>query len=457
MRTLSAYVVVLARNRQYTVFQAGWHRWDEHIHRYAHLLMSHGGILIAPESVDFPLSGVRVIDMGIFWAGPYAGSLLGAMGADVIKVESVHHPDGFRFLNVHPDDGDRYYDRSWLWQSTNLDKRAITLDLRSCKARDIIFRLIAEADILIENFSARVLDQLGISYEVLHELNPGLIVARMPGFGLSGPWRDYVGWAAVFEQLSAQAWVTGWEGSSPLVPGGYADPIVAVHSLVAILAALAHLERTGDGQLIEVSQYEVMVNVTAAQTIEYSLTGVVPGRVGNRSRTLAPQGLYRCADGWIALSVRSDHDWVQLSKAVDQPAWVDDPDVQSVDGRRAAHDAIDRVLNAWCARLDADQVVTRITAHGVPVAAVLNSSKPHYSRQLAARGFYEVMEHPLVGTRLYPRWAMRSPELLPQAHRRPAPMLGQHNYEVLTELGLSAAEIEDLRSEGLIGDCLELS
>lgn len=406
-------------------------------------------------SQSLPLAGLRVVDLGIFWAGPYASMFLGAMGADVIKIESAHRPDGFRFSNVFPSDGDRYYERSWLWQSANLDKRGITLDLTRDEGRELAHTLIRDADVLIENFSARVIDQLGLGYDIIRALNPRLVMVRMPGFGLTGPWRDHVGWAAVFEQLSGMAWTTGFPQSAPLVPGGYADPIVGAHALVAVLAALRHRDRTGEGQLIELSQHEVLVNVTAAQIIEFSLTGTVPGRTGNRSRRFAPQGVYRCADGrWLALSIRDERDWVALCTVLDRADWSAAGDLRSVDSRRDAHDEIDRGIADWCRRLSAPEAAEQLSEADVPAAAVLDSAHPQRDPHLSSRGYYQRLDHPVVGERLHPGWALHAPAVAPSAHRLPAPTLGQHNEEVLTELGLSVSQISALRASGVIGDRL---
>ena len=254
-----------------------------------------------------PFDDVKVLDLSTFWAGAYLTCYLGAFGADITKVESIQRPDGFRYSGAYAHEGDLWYERSGMWQATNLNKRDITLDLNSDDGRDLARRLVRDADVVVENFSPRVVEQFGLDYESLVALNPDVIQVRMPGFGLQGPWRDYVGWAFNFEQTSGMAAVTGYPDGPPCVLQGPADPIVGVHAGVALLAALEHRRRTGEGQLIEIAQIEVAASVVAEPVIEHSMNGVVMPREGNRQRGYL-QGVYPTAvDGeWVAISISDD-------------------------------------------------------------------------------------------------------------------------------------------------------
>src|SRR5262249_10851827 len=185
-------------------------------------------------------------------------------------------PDGFRYSGAYPHEGELWYERSGMWQATNLNKRDITLDLTSDEARDLARRLVREADVVVENFSPRVVEHFGLDYESLAALKPDVIQVRMPGFGLTGPWRDYVGWAFNFEGTSGMAAVTGYPDGPPCVLQGPADPIVGVHAGVALLAALEHRHRTGEGQLIEIAQIEVAACAAAGPVLAYSMTGSFP-------------------------------------------------------------------------------------------------------------------------------------------------------------------------------------
>ena len=272
-----------------------------------------------------PFADVKVLDLTTFWAGAYLTCYLGAFGADIVKVESIQRPDGFRYSGAWAHEGDRWYERGGLWQATNLNKRDITLDLTSDEGRDLVRHLVREADVVVENFSPRVIEQFGLDYESLVELKPDVILVRMPGFGLRGPWREYVGWALNFEQTAGMAAVTGYPDGPPCTLQGPADPIVGVHAGIALLAALEHRRRTGEGQLIEVVQIEVAACVTAEPVIEYSMNGIIQPRNGNRCRGIA-QGVYPTAvdDDWVAISVRDDADWGNLVAAMSRPDLLED-------------------------------------------------------------------------------------------------------------------------------------
>ena len=378
-----------------------------------------------------PFDGLRVVDLGTFWAAPYATLYLGAFGADVIKIESVQRPDGFRFSAAFPQEGADWYERSGLWQATNLNKRDVTLDLTQPDGVELLRALVRRADVLIENFSPRVVDQFGLGFEEVKALNPGVVMVRMPGFALEGPWRDYVGWAMSFEQTSGMAMVTG-DGSRPINPGGFLDPVVGMHAVVAIQAALTHRDATGQGQLIEMAQVEVGAGLTAEQVIEHSLTGRVLRGEGNRSSRAVQQGVYRSADdAWVAISVR-DGDIATLG---------------DIYGR----------LAEWVSARPASEVVDGLQAKGVPAAALLTATAMYDDAQLNAREYYQPIDHPLTGVRRYPGWPMRFSAGVPSAHRFSAPTLGQHNDEVLAgELALDAARLADLRARLVIGEQMAL-
>ena len=176
-----------------------------------------------------PFAGLRVVDLGSFWAGPYCTMYLGALGAEVIKVESTRRPDGFRFSGAVPQMGEDWYERGGIFAATNLNKREVTLELSTAAGRDLLLRLVKDADVVLENFSARVIEQFDLGYDRLRVVQPGLVMVRMPGFGLEGPWRDYVGWAMVIEQATGMASVTG-PPDLPMHPGGLADPVIGMHA-----------------------------------------------------------------------------------------------------------------------------------------------------------------------------------------------------------------------------------
>jgi crotonobetainyl-CoA:carnitine CoA-transferase CaiB-like acyl-CoA transferase len=402
---------------------------------------------------SMPFAGLKVLDLTTFWAGAYLTCYLGAFGAQIVKVESVQRPDGFRYSGAWAYEGDRWYERSAMWQGTNLNKRDITLDLTSGQGHDLIRRLVRDADVVVENFSPRVIEQFGLDYESLVTHRPDVILVRMPGFGLQGPWRDYVGWAFNFEQASGMSAATGYAEGPPCNLQGPADPIVGVHAGVALLAALKHRQRTGEGQLIEIAQVEVTACVTAEPVIEFSMNGVVRPREGNRRRECV-QGVYPTAvDGaWVAISVRHDADWAQLATAMGRAELLDDARFASADQRQLAHDDFDTVVSDWTRTQTAAEIIDALGARRVPAEQVLTPDRMYDISQLDARGYYEEVEHPVTGPHRYPGWPFKITPGPRHHHRFAPPTLGQHNEEILRGLGVTDDQLDELRAQHVIGE-----
>jgi crotonobetainyl-CoA:carnitine CoA-transferase CaiB-like acyl-CoA transferase len=403
-----------------------------------------------------PLEGVRIVDLTAFWAGPAATHLLAAFGAEVIKVESIQRPDGIRYSGGMRKDVDDWWEYGWVFHAMNTNKRSVTLDLGSADGRRLLLELAAGADVVIENFSPRVMEQFGLTADVLLEDNPRLVVARMPAFGLDGPWRERVGFAPTMEQLAGLAWVTGMPDAPPVTPRGACDPLAGVHAAFAVLAALNFAERTGIGQQIELPMLETVLNATAIQAIEYEVFGKTLSRRGNRGHGGLIQNLYRCVgaperDDWIAVTVHDDQQWRALVDLMGQPDWCDDG-LATAAGRRERADDIDRRLQEWFAGQPLESTVERLAAVGVPAAPVVSPSLVTENPQLVDRGFFEKMAHSSIGSALYPcppfaalsgqdRWLLRPP-----------PLLGEHNGEVLRDrCGLTDEELANLAASGVIG------
>ena len=403
--------------------------------------------------VSLPFAGLKVFDLSTFWAGAYLTCYLGAFGADVIKVESIQRPDGHRYSGSLLREGDDWYERGPLWQGTNLNKRDITLDLTSAAGRELALRLVAEADVVVENFSPRVVEQFGLDYDSIVNINPSVIMVRMPGFGLAGPWRDYVGWALNIEQVSGMSAATGYADGPPCNLQGPADPIAGVHACIALLAALEHRRSAGEGQLIEVAQIEVGAAVTAEPVIEYSLTGTVRPREGNRHREYA-QGVYPTStvDEWAAISVRDDADWLAVVAAMDREDLADDPSFATSEARRQNHDEFDEILANWTCEQSADELVAMLGQRGVPSERLLAADRMYDVEQLEVRGFYQDLYHSITGRHRFPGWPFRISPGPAHHHLSASPTLGQHNAEVLGALGLSDDEIAALREQRVIGE-----
>jgi crotonobetainyl-CoA:carnitine CoA-transferase CaiB-like acyl-CoA transferase len=409
-----------------------------------------------------PFEDLRVLDMTAFWAGPLAGHVLALLGAEVIHLESANRPDGVRLVGGVPQSEERYWERGPIFAALNTNKKSLTLDLRTPRGNEVFRQFVKTCDVVIENYTPRVLDQLGIDYEALRSDRPDLVMVRMPGFGLDGPWRDQAAFAFVIEDASGLTWLTGHPDLLPFEPYTVGDPNAGLHALFGLLLALQHRRRTGEGGLVEASMVDAALNVAAEQVIEHSAYGALLTREGNRGPMAAPQNLYRVArpdenardDAWVAVAVATDEQWRSLRAALGEPAWAAGTELETKGGRVRAQDEIDAGLAEWCRNKQADEIVRRLAEAGVPVATVI---QPHHQPDLPpfqSRHFFEEVKHPVIGNSRYSTLPIRFGRGPERWHTRHAPLLGEHNRELLGELGLTDDDITTLEAEGIIGESL---
>jgi crotonobetainyl-CoA:carnitine CoA-transferase CaiB-like acyl-CoA transferase len=399
---------------------------------------------------ELPLAGLRVLDATAWWAGPSSTQLLAYLGADVIHLESITRPDGARM--VAPP-GDHFWEKSGLYLGCNSNKRSVTLALDDPRGLERVMKLIESVDAVVENFSPRVFDRFGLTWETIHAINPRAILVRMPAFGLDGPWRDNVGFAQTMEQMSGMAWVTGYPDKQPRIPLGPCDPNAGTHATFALLVALWRREQTGEGSFVEATMVESALNVSAEQSVVSSAYGVTPMRMGNRGPDAAPQNLYRCAgeDEWLALAVASDAHWSALVEVLGRPAWATDPALAGVAGRRAAHDRIDAELGAWLADRDAAATAALLLAAGVPAARAADPRRTSEHERHRQRRWFEAVEHPVNGRMLLPGPPFRFASIETWTRTRP-PLLGEHTEALLAgELAEDPAEYAELEAAGVVG------
>lgn len=415
---------------------------------------AHNRIATAAERAPrLPLEGVRIIDATAWWAGPSSTHILAALGADVIHLESTDHPDGARMAAAAFANQPQWWERSGMYLATNTNKRGLTLDLSSPEGRELLFGLVKCSDVLVENFSPRVFDNFAITWEAISEQNPRIVMVRMPAFGLDGPWRNNVGFAQTMEQMTGMAWVTGHEYDQPRIPRGPCDPLAGMHSAFAMLAGLRRRDETGQGALIEVSMVESALNAAAEQVVEFTAYGNLISRLGNRSRDAAPQGLYQCAgtERWLAISVATDEHWRLLKSALGDPDWANDPALDAHQGRVRAHDLIDKHLEQWAGDQDSSAAAQMLVEYGVPAADLADARIGSMHPQLVARGFFESLDHPIVGRHHVPAIPFKY-RSVDKWYRSTAPTLGQHNASILGDLlGLDPASIAVLTEKGVIG------
>jgi len=398
---------------------------------------------------QLPLLGVRVIDCTAWWAGPVAPHALACLGADVIKVESVTRPDLMRYSATKAPTEERWWEWGPIFHAVNAGKRGITVDLTRPEGVAVFERLLATADVLLENYTPRVMEQFGLGWERVHALNPATVMVRMPAFGLDGPWRERTGFAQTMESVAGMAWLTGFADGPPVLVRGACDPLAGMHAVVATLLALAERDRDGQGRLVESVMVEAALNVAAEQVVDLGAGGPLQRREGNRGPVAAPQGVYRCAgeDRWVAVAVASDEQWSRLCEVAGREP---DPALGSAAGRRAEHDRIDEWLTAWTSAREAGEVAERLAGAGVPAAVVVPARDVVHNPQLRSRGMFEEEDHPVTGRHELPTFPVRFSRV-ERWHRRPSPTLGQHNQEVLGEVA-GAAEIAGLEAAGVVGD-----
>ncbi|MBM3156015.1 MAG: CoA transferase [Chloroflexi bacterium] len=400
---------------------------------------------------ELPLKGVRIIDACIYWAGPMATMLLADLGAEVIKVESIQRLDHLRLLGGWPTpDG---YEWSAVFNGANRNKYGITLNMNSPKGRDIFKQLVKLGDIVTENFSPRVMENWGLSYKELKKINPRIIMLSMPGFGTTGPWRNYVTFGPNVEMVSGMPIVSGYPDGTPMMTGYVADPAAGLMGAVAVMTALRYRQRTGKGQRIDLSQIEAFTGFMGAPIMDYSMNKRIQKRMGNRHSSLAPQGTYRCKgnDEWVDIAVSSDEEWQGFCEAMGNPPWTQWHRFADALSRYENHDEMDKLIEEWTSQRDKREVMQILQEAGVAAAPVLNYGEVLSDPQMVERGFFETVTRPVTGTHPYPGTPMKFTET-PLGIRKAAPTLGEDNEYILTRLlKMSKQEIEQLAAEEIIG------
>jgi crotonobetainyl-CoA:carnitine CoA-transferase CaiB-like acyl-CoA transferase len=404
------------------------------------------------STAALPYHGVRVLDLTHFWAGPIATMLLGALGADVIKVESIQRPDGYRF-SLAPTGVERWWERGPLWNGTNSNKRGITLDLSSPRGREIAERLVACSDVVINNFSNRVMANLGLDDARLQELNPRVIAVSLPGYGAGGPWQDFAGWAFPIEHVAVCASITGYPDDKPISMGGFCDPLSGLHAVIAIDLALRRRAVTGKGAVVEAPLCELIDALFAPEHIAVQHGAPVPTRRANRHDWMAPHNAYRVAgeDEWLTIAVASDAEFAALARVLGRPELAADPRFATAAARKAHEAAVDAVIAALVRDRAPPALEAELQAAGVMACRVTKAGRVLDDEGLRHLGVFQEQTRAVIGTHPYFTWPFRFSSI-DGRHKRPPPLLGEHNREILTGLvGLSDDELAELEAAGVIG------
>ena len=425
---------------------------------------------------QLPLNGIRVLDLSRVFAMPYAGAFLSDLGAEVIKVDSCQAQfiDTTRTLNgPYPDNdpGELFWERGGTFQTLNRGKRSLTLDLRSEDAVALLKRLVALSDVVLENFTPRVMRRFGLDYPSLKALKPDLIMVSNTGYGHSGPWSNYGAMAAALEPTHGTGAFMGYLEAEPegrLLDGGipnkvansYTDFLASITAQLAVLAALIHRKTTGRGVWVDLAMYQVGVSFLGEGLLDFAFNGRRTRRLGNRHEYMSPHGCYPCLgeDQWVTIAVRDDEDWSSFCQAIKQPSLAVDPRFVDPFVRYGNQESLDAVIADWTSRRTPYQVMETLQAKGVPAGAVLNAGELLRDPHFRARGFFETVEHPLetgLGQQEYLGRGWRFSDM-EASTKGPAPMLGEANDYVLHQvLGLTSEEIQHLRETGVIGTALQ--
>lgn len=415
---------------------------------------------------QLPLKNVRVLDLSMWWAGPYASTLLAYLGAEVIKIESWYHLDPWRGdvkvppgIDRYPDHipGERPYNRNAYFNRVNHNKLDITLDLRHPRGQDILHRLLRVSDIVLENYGSKAREKLGIEFEKLKKVNPMIILASLPMFGLTGPEKDFRGYGNTIEALAGIYQATGYADGKPQMLGhtAFGDPVAAFNAAFAMLVALTHRQQTGSGCHLEIAQIEVLARFNGVAFMAYAMNGRTPERSGNRHSSMAPHDCFPCKglDAWVGLSVASDEEWQTLCQVMGNPELARDPRFSGSLNRWKNQDELEGVIADWTRQHTHYEVMEKLQKAGIAAGPLLTMPELFEDPHLKERGFFEMVSHPEAGTHPYESSPIRLGSSREKTIRTPSPCLGEHNDYVYKEiLKLSEAEIAQLKEQQVISN-----
>lgn len=403
-------------------------------------------------TVDMPLQGVRILDLTMVLGGPTTTQIMGDMGAEVIKIESPTRYDPWRGVHRRSDASDTSYNRAINFNQLNRNKLGLALNLNTPEGVGIFKRLVAVSDVVIENYSPRVMRNFGLAYSVVSRVNPQIIFISIPGLGSTGPYRDWVVLGPGIDAMSGLQSLTGYP-DVPLKAGAYTDQTTGFNAVIALLACLYFRRRTGQGQQIEVSMREAVTPLLGEFILQWGLNRAVPARAGSRSPRMV-QGCYPCKgeDRWVVIALRCDEDWERFKQALGNPPWCADPRFSSGLARLKNQDALDDYLKQWTQERTQAEVVLVMQGAGVPAGRVADGRQLLEDPQLRELNLHREGVHPESGKVLY-TWNGFELSATPGSIRRPAPLFGQHNDYVLRDLlAFSDGQIAALAEKGVTGD-----
>jgi benzylsuccinate CoA-transferase BbsF subunit len=399
-----------------------------------------------------PLDGVNVLDLTWFGAGPIGVRAMASLGADVIRIETAKRPDGLRVGGPRPE-GTTSLNLSGYYNNFNAEKRSIAIDLTTEQGHEVGLELVKWADIMMTNMTNRAVKKIGMTWDIVSQTNPGIIGMYQPMQGMTGPHAEFLGFGAVLSAVCGLNYLSGRDGEEPIGVGtNYPDYVVnPIHAAIGLMAALRHKRRTGEGQLIDMSQLESSVAAMSAAVFAHDNGAPPHERLGNRVPYAAPHGAYRVVDGieerddrWIVIACLTDEQWQHAAGVLGHPEWAQDARFATLADRKANEEALDALIGEWAAQQDGEATLEALQAAAVPAGLVLRASEVLADPHLAARGYYVYPDHAEAGPRAYDGAGFLLSKT-PNEVRGSAPLLGEHTFEVATEvLGMDPDEVAQL-------------
>jgi benzylsuccinate CoA-transferase BbsF subunit len=406
------------------------------------------------KSVGLPLSGIRILDFGQMWAGPHLSQWLAVMGAEVIKVETRLRLDFMRMIGIPPGFERDNFNAGTAFASLNYGKKSVTLNMNEPRAQELARKLVKISDIVTENFGGAILERWGLDYDNVKKLKPEIIYYAGSGYGRSGPAKSRPSYAEIVEAYDGSTYLNGYPGVGPATVGvsPWTDGIQAMHGAFAIMAALYHRDRTGEGQYIDAAMIEGSSNFLGEMVMGYTMNGELGERRGNRDKYMAPHGCYRCQgnDEWVAIAVDGQEEWVAFVKAIGSPEWAGRKEFKDEANRRRNQDKLDRLIEEWTRQRHQYKAMELLQKVGVAAGASLNIKDLVSDSQLKARRFFIETEHPVLGNLTLAGLPWR-PGGIQKGNYSYPPLLGEHNDYVFGELlGLISEDISSLKEEKVI-------
>jgi benzylsuccinate CoA-transferase BbsF subunit len=403
---------------------------------------------------DLPLDGIRILDFGQMWAGPHLTQWLAVMGAEVIKVETHVRLDFMRMVGVPPGLDRGNPNAGTAFASLNYGKKSITLNMNEPRAIELAKKIIKLCDVVTENFGGAILERWGLGWEELKKIKPDVIYYAGSGYGRSGPHRARPSYAEIVEAYDGSTYLNGYPGGEPATVGvsPWTDATQAMHGAFAIMSALYHRNRTGEGQYIDAAMIEGSANFLGEMVMGYTMNGTLGERMGNRDKVMAPHGCYRCKgnDEWVAIAVNGQAEWQAFVKVIGSPAWAKSPEFSNEANRRLNQDELDMLVTEWTRQHHQYEVMELLQKAGVAAGASLNIKDLVSDPQLKARKFFIEAEHPVIGNITLAGLPWK-PDGNQKANYSSPPLLGEHNDYVFGELlGLTNEEIAKLKEEKVI-------